>query len=70
MINRVADWVADKVMSISGGRIKLGGPGRGPGLLEADNIDPRDHRSPIQASPHYILDGTEDDDTGMELQNR
>ena len=70
VINKVADWVADKVMSISGGRIKLGGPGRGPGLLESDAMDPRDHLSPIQASRHAILDGTEDEDEGVELQDR
>ena len=69
-MNRAADWIADKVMSISGGRIKLAGPGRGPGLLQSDAIDPRDHLSPIRASRHAILDGTEDDDPGVELQNR
>lgn len=71
MINRVADWVADKVMSVSGGRIKLSSSGREHGqLLHSDNVDPRDHLSPIQAGRYDILDGTEDDDTGLELQNR
>lgn len=65
VIRRAADWVADKVMSVSGGRIKLSGSARGPGLM-----DPRDHLSPIQAANYDILDGTEDDDTGVELQNR
>jgi len=70
VMNKVADWIADKVMSVSGGRIKLGGSARGPGLLESDTTDPRDHLSPIPASHHAILDGTEDDDTAVELQSR
>ena len=70
VINKVADWIADKVMSISGGRVKLGGSGRESGLLESVTMDPRDHLSPIQASQHAILDGTEDDDTAVELQTR
>ena len=73
VIERVADWIADKVLSFSGGRIKLGGTGRGPGLLQSDTMDPRDHLSPIRASRHAILDGTEDDDgdlAGVELQDR
>ncbi|KAL6719209.1 glycerol ethanol, ferric requiring protein [Lecanora helva] len=70
VINRVADWIADKVMSVSGGRVKLGSPIRGPGLLQSDTIDPRDHRSPIEASNYAILDGTEDVDAGVELQDR
>lgn len=69
-MKQAGDWVADKVMSISGGRITLGG-GRGPAFLESDTRDPRDHLSPIQASSqHGILDGTEDDDAGVELQDR
>ena len=70
IMNQAADWLADRINSISGGRVKLGG-GRGPGLMEADTTDPRDHLSPIRASsPHEILDGTEDDDTGVELRDR
>lgn len=69
-MNLVGDWLADKVLSISGGRIKLGG-GRGSTFLESDTTDPRDHLSPIQAtSQHGILQGTEDDDVGVELQHR
>ena len=64
IINRVADWLADRIMSVSGGRIQLGGRG-------SNTRDPRDHLSPIQASSqHGILDGTEDDDAGVELQDR
>ena len=72
VIRRIADWVTDKVTNISGGRVRLGGSGRGPGLglLQSDTMDPRDHLSPIRASHHAILDGTEDDDTGVELQDR
>lgn len=69
-MNRAADWFADRVNSISGGRVKLGG-GRGPGFTVADTADPRDHLSPIQpSSQHGILDGTEEHDTGVELRDR
>lgn len=68
MINKAGDWVADKVLSVSGGRIKLGGRGLRVGQW---NEDPRDHRSPIEPSPSdRILDGTEDDDLGLELEER
>ena len=74
IISRLADWVADKVMSVSGGRIKLSGlpaRARGPaGILHSDTTDPRDHFSPIPASHYAILDGTEDEDHSVELQNR
>jgi len=70
IINRAADWIADKVMSISGGRVKLSGAPRGPGLLQSDPLDPRDRLSPIRALQHDILDGTEDEDHSIELQNR
>lgn len=69
IMSRIADWLADTVMSITGGRIKLGS-GRNSILLEPDTQDPRDHLSPIRVSPD-ILDGTEDEDiTGVELQDR
>jgi len=70
IISRTADWVADKVMSVSGGRIKLGGYGRGLGPLHTGTMDPRDRLSPIQAANYDILDGTEEGETGVELQNR
>lgn len=70
IMSRAADWVADQVMSISGGRVKLGGSGRSPGLLQSETLDPRrDEPSAIRAS-HQILDGTEDEDPGVELQER
>lgn len=71
VISWSADWVADKVLSFSGGRIRLGGGyGRGSGLLQSDLVDRRDQLSPIRAANYDILDGTEDDDEGVELQNR
>ncbi|KAL9609404.1 MAG: hypothetical protein Q9167_005828 [Letrouitia subvulpina] len=70
MMSRVADWVADRVMSFSGGRIRLGGS-RGSGYIESDAVDPRDRLSPLVASSrHDILEGTEDDDSGVELRAR
>lgn len=70
-MKQAGDWLADTVMSVSGGRIRLGG-GRGSGFLESETRDPRDHLSPIQtsSSQHGILEGTEDDDVGVELQDR
>ena len=69
LMSRTADWLADKVMSITGGRIKLGG-GTHAIVLESDTQDPRDHLSPIRVA-HDILDGTEDEDiSGVELQDR
>ena len=70
VINVVAAWVADKVKKTSGGRIKLRGSGRTPGILASDVADPRDHREAIPAERHAILDGTEDGDEGVELQSR
>ena len=71
IIKIVADWVSSRIARISGGRIKLKGTGRGPGPLASESIDPRDRLSPIRAlSPHAILDGTEDEDVGVELQDR
>lgn len=69
LINRAADWVADRVLSVSGGRIKLGG--RGSSLMASRMDDPRDQLSPILASSrHDILEGTEEVDPGVELQAR
>lgn len=69
IINRAADWCADKVLSISGGRIQLGGP-RGPTFLQSETDDPRDRLEPIRPARYDILDGTEDEDAGVELQAR
>lgn len=70
LMNRGADWLADKVVSVSGGRIKLGG-GRGSGFVGSGMDDPRDQLSPIlTSSRHDILEGTEDVDTGVELRAR
>ncbi|KAL9102974.1 MAG: hypothetical protein Q9163_001927 [Psora crenata] len=71
MMNMAADWVADRVMSVSGGRVKLKGTGRGPGPLESEVQDPRDRLEPIRPATHHaILDGTEDVDGGVELRDR
>ncbi|KAI4206856.1 MAG: hypothetical protein LQ348_000791 [Seirophora lacunosa] len=70
LMNRGADWVADKVLSVSGGRIKLGA-GRASGPIESGLDDPRDQLSPIlTSSRHDILEGTEDVEPGVELQAR
>ncbi|KAI4204243.1 MAG: hypothetical protein LQ346_001659 [Caloplaca aetnensis] len=70
LMNRGADWLADKVLSVSGGRIKLSG-GRGSGFGTSGLNDPRDQLSPILTpSRHDILEGNEDMDTGVELQAR
>ena len=71
IIRNIADWIVDKVTSISGGRIRLKDTNHGASLLVSDGIDPRDQLSPIRASsPHAILDGTENDDEGVELRER
>ena len=71
MITITAAWVTDTITRASGGRIRIEGNDRGPGLSAADAMDPRDRLSPIRASsPHAILDGTENDDEGVELRDR
>lgn len=68
VMNRAADWIADRVLSVSRGRIKLGGSSP---RVSRWNEDPRDYRSPIEPSGrNHILDGTEDDDLGLELEER
>lgn len=74
LIHRCADWVADRVLSVSGGRIHLGaGSGRGAGALHSDEFDPRDRLQPIQGSNGAILDGNEDaladGEDGVELRD-
>ncbi|KAL8834317.1 MAG: hypothetical protein Q9170_003812 [Blastenia crenularia] len=70
LINRAADWLADKVLNVTGGRIKLGGE-RNSGFVQLGMGDPRDQLSPILiSSRHDILDGTEDVGPGVELQAR
>ena len=70
LMNRVGDWIADRVLRCTGGRIKLGAA-RPILLAEAGTQDPRDHLLPIRASSdHDILDGTEEADVGVELQDR
>ena len=68
LMNRVGDWVADRVLNCTGGRIKLGG--RATMLGQSDTQDPRDRLTPIRPSRHDILDGTEEEEAGLELQDR
>lgn len=84
-MNLVGDWVADRVLRISGGRIKLGNNGDREGMLRSgrryyyEGQDPRDLMRPLMGSEGAILDGTEDYDDdgggggegeGVELQDR
>ena len=64
-IEFVADWVADRVLRVSGGRIKLGRGGSNGSMSRAshhyEGQDPRDLRRPLVGSMEgAILDGTED----------
>ena len=68
VIHRAGDRIADKVLSVSGGKIKLGGSSS---RVARWNEDPRDYRSPIEPSGRdHILDGTEDEEDGLELEER
>jgi len=70
-MHTAADWVADRVLSASGGRVRLGAGGVAG--LEGEANDPRDMLSPIRATGG-ILDGTEDaegeEEGGVELRHR
>ncbi len=61
MIKRAAGWVSDKVMHVSGGRIRLSGSFEEPRTLQRPG-----------GTGEQILDGTEDmdDDAAVELENR
>ena len=68
VMNRAGDWFTNRMLSVSGGRIKLGG---GSPSVSRWTEDPRDFRSPIEPSGrNAILDGTEDDEPGLELEER
>ena len=70
-IHATAQWVAEKTERISRGRVMLKGQNRRGSFLVPDNLDPRDRFSPIRpASPHAILDGTENVGEGVELRDR
>jgi len=76
-IKGVADWVGGRVNRVSRGRIRLGrGEVRGQSLWSGASDDPRDERLSIGDSVRMghrergILDGTEDEDEGVELQDR
>ncbi|MCJ1250881.1 glycerol ethanol, ferric requiring protein [Trapelia coarctata] len=76
-IKGVADWVGGRIHRASRGRIRLGrGELRGESLLSVGSDDPRDERVSIGdrlrtgRQQRGILDGTEDEDEGVELQDR
>jgi chloride channel 3/4/5 len=75
-IRRSSEWVSGRINRMSKGRIRLGlGEVRGESLLGGSE-DPRDERISIGESVRMegqdprILDGTEDEDEGVELQDR
>ena len=74
-LKRAAEWARDCVGRVSNGRIELGhGEARGERLLRptrADASGERDSFGPRDGEPDGgILDGTEDDDEGVELRDR
>lgn len=76
-IQGVADWVGGRVHMASRGRIRLGrGEVGGEPLLSVGTDDPRDERVSIGSSVRMgrqerrILDGTENEDEGLGLQDR
>jgi chloride channel 3/4/5 len=57
VLKKGAMWVSDQVSHVSRGRIRLGGPDT--------------HRPPVSTNPRdQMLDGTEDIDDGVELEDR
>ncbi|MCJ1415970.1 glycerol ethanol, ferric requiring protein [Xylographa parallela] len=76
-MRRLGDWTGSLMGRVSGGRIMLGlGEARGEGLLAAESQDPRDARESIggavlrEEEERGILDGTENDEEGVELRAR
>ncbi|MCJ1378536.1 glycerol ethanol, ferric requiring protein [Xylographa soralifera] len=76
-MRRMGDWTGSLMGRVSGGRIRLGlGEARGEGLLAAGSQDPRDARESIggavnrEEEERVILDGTENDEEGVELRAR
>ena len=67
----VGDWLSERVIRLSRGRIRIGlGETRGEALLRGSGDDPRNARRPFNETEIGILDGTEDEDEGVELQER
>jgi chloride channel 3/4/5 len=63
MMRRTSSWISWRIQTISGGRIKLGGErfhGTGQGLSTRDSMTAPEERG-------RIVDGTEEDGTGLEL---
>lgn len=76
-IRGVAHWVGGRIDKVSRGRVRLGrGELRGQSLLSGASDDPRNERLSIGDTVRMgrqergILDGTEDEDEGVELQDR
>lgn len=76
-IRSVGNWVGGRINRASRGRIRLGlGEVRGQSLLSGGSDDPRDERMSMGDSVRMngqttgILDGTENEDEGVELQVR
>ena len=70
-MRRVGDWFDGRVNRLSRGRIRLGiGEARGEALLAGSGEDPRDEGRPFSEQGIGILDGTENEDEGLELQER
>ncbi|KAI9724046.1 MAG: hypothetical protein M1812_000764 [Candelaria pacifica] len=65
-IKRAAVWVVEKLTQVSGGRLTLGDTGYG--ITLRTSVDRTSPTSPT--SRDDMLDGTEEDDPGVELDNR
>ncbi|KAI9728028.1 MAG: glycerol ethanol, ferric requiring protein [Cirrosporium novae-zelandiae] len=68
IMNNTGDWIADRVLSISRGRLSIGGRSRTRG--SPSRREPSVHTAVPSGHAHGILDGTEDDDGGVELESR
>lgn len=71
VMQRVGDWVADRVMALSSGRLQLSSP-TSPRARHAWARGPRDSRNPTHntGGNRDILDGIEDVDAAVELEDR
>ena len=66
IIRKISSWLSWRIQTMSGGRIKLGGNAfavNGPNPLTRDSLTTSEDRG-------RIMDGTEEDDTGLELVDR
>jgi chloride channel 3/4/5 len=73
-MQKFGDWIADKVNLLSAGRLRLGSPRHSSPTGNGWMRDPRDRREPIRPDStdenRGILDGTEDEDVAVELEDR